>query len=386
MLKVAGFQLGRSAARLSLPVPFSAVWSLGGNGQATSLVRLQHTTRFSTLRQFNSISRGLSAEKTRPPGQTTPSKAPHAADNVQLSTKQVEFETSADSDVNSFTTPRLDPSIPHPTGRQSTQDPGVSELQPEYQRDSGPEANSIAKEPDSTFDETSPISLPDLTQGIPSTIDAELAQRRQDGRPQNRDLSLAEAEGTAGSNQAGEAGRSRPSYISDLERRRQRAANYLLTFLLVSTIGTTVFLGRNWDTPEEEAAHYDAPSGWGLLAFWRRIKARVNGVTSYYTEPTSTKLLPDREADRPDHFLALSLEDLLIHSEWSREHGWRLAKRPGVDYFLQYLSQYYEIAIWTSMPFATAVGMLVKLDPYRLAYPMFREATRYQNGEHIKVS
>lgn len=31
-----------------------------------------------------------------------------------------------------------------------------------------------------------------------------------------------------------------------------------------------------------------------------------------------------------------------------RQHGWRVAKRPGVDYFLAYLSQFYEIVIFTS--------------------------------------
>ena len=31
-----------------------------------------------------------------------------------------------------------------------------------------------------------------------------------------------------------------------------------------------------------------------------------------------------------------------------RQHGWRTAKRPGVDYFLAYVSQFYEVVIFTS--------------------------------------
>ena len=31
-----------------------------------------------------------------------------------------------------------------------------------------------------------------------------------------------------------------------------------------------------------------------------------------------------------------------------RQHGWRTAKRPGVDYFIAYLSQFYEIVIFTT--------------------------------------
>lgn len=42
--------------------------------------------------------------------------------------------------------------------------------------------------------------------------------------------------------------------------------------------------------------------------------------------------------------LILDLEGLLVHAEWTREHGWRTAKRPGVDYFLLYLSQFYEVS------------------------------------------
>ena len=33
-----------------------------------------------------------------------------------------------------------------------------------------------------------------------------------------------------------------------------------------------------------------------------------------------------------------------------RAHGWRTVKRPGVDYFLSYLSQFYEIVLFTSQP------------------------------------
>ena len=33
-----------------------------------------------------------------------------------------------------------------------------------------------------------------------------------------------------------------------------------------------------------------------------------------------------------------------------RVNGWKTAKRPGVDYFLAYLSQFYEIVLFTSQP------------------------------------
>ena len=43
-------------------------------------------------------------------------------------------------------------------------------------------------------------------------------------------------------------------------------------------------------------------------------------------------------------------EDLALIILFQRNHGWRTAKRPGVDYFLGYLSQFYEIVIFTTQP------------------------------------
>ncbi len=80
--------------------------------------------------------------------------------------------------------------------------------------------------------------------------------------------------------------------------------------------------------------------------------------------------------------LCLSLEDNLVHSEWTREHGWRVAKRPGVDYFLHYLSQYYEIVVFTSVPMFMAEPVLRKLDPYHFIHVAAdSEATKYKDGE-----
>ncbi|CRK40037.1 hypothetical protein BN1723_015650, partial [Verticillium longisporum] len=71
--------------------------------------------------------------------------------------------------------------------------------------------------------------------------------------------------------------------------------------------------------------------------------------------------------------------------EWSREHGWRVAKRPGVDYFLRYLSQYYELVLFTSVPFAIGEPLVRKLDPFRfIMWPLYREATKYNDGEIVK--
>lgn len=176
-------------------------------------------------------------------------------------------------------------------------------------------------------------------------------------------------------------------YETSLDRRKARMANIMYALMLAAGVAGMGYLGRNWETDEEEGAHPEQPSGWGLGLWYNRVKARMGDLTSYYKDPAFPKLLPDEDPNmRQPYTLVISLEDLLVHSEWSREHGWRVAKRPGVDYFLRYLNQYYELVLFTTVPSMMADQVLRKLDPYRIIrWPLFREATRYKDGEYIKV-
>ena len=162
---------------------------------------------------------------------------------------------------------------------------------------------------------------------------------------------------------------------------------YFAASLGLLALTTPIYLGRNWETEEEERLHPKAPNGWGVGLFANRLRARLTSTLDHYTEPAFQKLLPDPDPMffRP-YTLVLSLEDLLVHSEWTREHGWRMAKRPGLDYFLRYLSSYYEIVVFTSVPSMIAAPALQKLDPFGIApFRLFREATRYENSEYVKV-
>ena len=230
--------------------------------------------------------------------------------------------------------------------------------------------------------------LPDLTQGIPSTLDYE-GTDAQKGKSSLVSLNLTEdpaQPSTGGGRDGGDLPKS--AYVSSLERRRRRLVKYMLASLALMAVTGSIYMGRNWESEEEEKQFIEAPSGWGLGLFYRRVKARINALTDWFTEPAFPKLLPDPDPQwARTHTLVISLEDMLLHSEWSREHGWRMAKRPGVDYFLRYLSQYYELVIWSSVPWAIGDPIVRKFDPFRIVtWPLFREATRYINGDHVKVS
>lgn len=128
--------------------------------------------------------------------------------------------------------------------------------------------------------------------------------------------------------------------------------------------------------------------GEGLSGHYNRLKNNFNEMMDYFNKPAFKVLLPDPlppPHQRP-YTLIVDLEGLLVNSNWDRAQGWRTAKRPGVDYFLGYLSQFYEIVLFTSQPMYTAAGVAEKLDPFTnyLPYKLFRESTRYVNGKVVK--
>ncbi|KAL4937515.1 mitochondrial import inner membrane translocase subunit tim50 [Aspergillus oleicola] len=277
---------------------------------------------------------------------------------------------------------------------KSEQQEQYSAEQAEFTTDADPKANTanttsqVSGSPESSStppkQDAPQKPLPDLTQGIPSTLAAELEAR---SKPRSSgSLNLTEDPSRFEEDYSEDGRGDNPNYESSLDRKRARMANLMYAFFLLGSVGGMAYLGRGWDTVEEENAHPEAPSGWGFGLWYNRIKARYGDITSYYKDPAFPKLLPDEDPNlRQPYTLVLSMEDLLVHSEWSREHGWRVAKRPGVDYFLRYLNQYYELVLFTSVPSMMADQVLRKLDPYRIIrWPLFREATRYKDGEYIK--
>jgi import inner membrane translocase subunit TIM50 len=273
-------------------------------------------------------------------------------------------------------------------GGQKSQDPAYSELTGEFNTNASPSENTTPQsQPSSDFEQAPSKPLPDLTRGIPSTLEYETMGSTSSGRPEGFPLNLTE-DPTMGGSGRGKGELPASAYISSSEKKRLKVANYMYGSFVISCLLGYVYLGRNWDDQDEESKHPDAPSGWALGLMWSRVKARLGDQLNYYNEPAFKKLLPDPDPSfaRP-YTLVLSLEDLLVHSEWSREHGWRMAKRPGVDYFIRYLSQYYELVIFTSIPWAIAEPIIKKLDPYHIVqWPLFREATLYEKGEYVKVS
>ncbi|KAI1076205.1 HAD-like domain-containing protein [Whalleya microplaca] len=305
-----------------------------------------------------------------------PRNAPSANSQSQNQSQQQQTPSAQPSQSAQSSKPSPSPASASPSVQPSQ---GVAESQT-----SATETPKTPEKPEAP--ETSKpdfSSLPDLTQGIPSTLEYETS-----GATKKSELAAIEEEETPETEGGGGRGRGElpaSAYMSSTEKRRIKVANRMYAAALALGLLGIAYLGRDWEE-DEAAAHTDIPNGWSIGLWWKRAAARIDDTTSYYKEPAFDKLLPDPDPmfERP-YTLCISLEDMLVHSEWTREHGWRVAKRPGVDYFLHYLSQYYELVLFTSVPFTMGEPLVRKLDPFRfIVWPLFREATKYNDGEIVK--
>jgi len=113
----------------------------------------------------------------------------------------------------------------------------------------------------------------------------------------------------------------------------------------------------------------------------------IDEKSSHYLDPISDKLLPDHPPDAMyiPHTLVLDLDDTLINSNWNRERGWRVFKRPGVDPFLEHLAQFYEMVVFTDQLLTYGEPILERLDPKRyVTHRLYRESAQYKHGEYIR--
>ncbi|KAG6909186.1 hypothetical protein DXG01_001700 [Tephrocybe rancida] len=180
--------------------------------------------------------------------------------------------------------------------------------------------------------------------------------------------------------------RSSKGSLSSAERQRRYVGRVALAMLAVAFAANTVHMGREWEEDELSAKKLtieNAPST--RLA---RTKERFTDLFDYFNKPAWPELLPPPypPPHQKPYTLLISIDDLLVTSTWDRQHGWRTAKRPGVDYFLAYISQFYEVVIFTTQNYYTALPILEKLDRYNfyITHRLCREATRSINGKIVK--
>lgn len=129
-----------------------------------------------------------------------------------------------------------------------------------------------------------------------------------------------------------------------------------------------------------------------MLAFFQMVKRRIVQDIANHIVVSTLRLaccrfkIPNVPHDIPPPItLIVDLESTLVSSTWDRKHGWRHAKRPGVDQFLYEMGQHFELVVFTPTMDAIAHPVVHALDPRGFAmHRLFRDATYYKNGVHIK--
>ncbi|KAF9360892.1 mitochondrial inner membrane protein required for protein import [Mortierella sp. NVP85] len=180
-------------------------------------------------------------------------------------------------------------------------------------------------------------------------------------------------------------GKNKPSKIGKTPTHPALYAFYGL--LGITTVGFAYNLGCPYPGEEGVKDAENHPEEAFFAGYIRRAQERHQAFRDKLANPIWDKLLPDPlpAPYQQPYTLVINLDNTLIHSTWDKDHGWRVAKRPGAEYFLAYLFQHYEIVIFTTQTVDTALRILDKLDPYQYApYRLFRESTRYINGKHVK--
>jgi len=158
-----------------------------------------------------------------------------------------------------------------------------------------------------------------------------------------------------------------------------------ITFgLIISAVG---FLGKpDEDKEPEQDLYHQAPT---VLAYIYRFRDRLHEYRESFVEPSSELLLPDPLPEpyiQPKYTLVIELTDVLVHPEYDRSSGWRYRKRPGITPFLKALTlPMFEIVIYTHENGFSAAPVIDGLDPEGfIMYKLFRDATKYTNGTHVK--
>lgn len=177
---------------------------------------------------------------------------------------------------------------------------------------------------------------------------------------------------------------------------------------ILTTVGNAAFLGllgtgaffgyytARYDTDtlqtvvqetHKEENQFVGSSAWiPVMEWYLEQRIYLQSEIKKYQDPPSEALLPPLPQGASHvRTLVLDLDDLLVHSDWTRGRGWRTFKRPGAEDFLKQMAQLYEIVLYTHALPTYADPILDRLDPSRfIVYRLYRDSTLYQHGHHVR--
>ncbi|WVN87596.1 uncharacterized protein L203_102779 [Cryptococcus depauperatus CBS 7841] len=318
---------------------------------------LPSSARFIRIRSSNPSS----------PGQPSPAERPPTVPEEIDSPEKFEPTSTTPAESTHLESLRSSPAegTEEPAGTTSTPfEPPQPSSPSSAHVSSSPKTSNLSEQSETIMD-----SVPDYSKLPSLDINPELNAQNAIAEPKTAN------EGGEGE-QRRRTGAGRKEYVSSIDKQRKMWIRFGYGALLVGGVGAVLAMGG------EKAGEANGGN------MFTTVKTNMSELFDIFNKPAFKTLLPDPlppPHQRP-YTLVIDLEGLLVHSSWDRVHGWRTAKRPGVDYFLGYLSQFYEIVLFTSQPLYTAAPVVEKIDPYQafMPYRLFRESTRYVNGKVVK--
>ncbi|KAJ3155464.1 mitochondrial inner membrane protein required for protein import [Geranomyces variabilis] len=230
------------------------------------------------------------------------------------------------------------------------------------------------------------------TQGLDLFAQAALNQKRREAQANPMAAAAADIDPTANPGEGTgapvdplEAERQRKwKEEAEKEQKKQMAKTYrfLGGSLLAVAFGSFIYLGA----PDDSQKLQDGESLWTNYHHraWENLQKFRTDLAGHGKE----KLLPDALAPPYSRPLTLCIEltDALVHLEWDKSVGWRVATRPGVKQFLANLGRTYEVVIFTSSPGYLAEPVCAAFDPYFFytMYRLYRDHTILKDGHYVK--
>lgn len=122
---------------------------------------------------------------------------------------------------------------------------------------------------------------------------------------------------------------------------------------------------------------------------WNDMRASMSGVGKTFREPLVERFLPAPQLDPfgvAPRTLVIDLEGTLVKCSWSREHGWRITKRPGVDIFLTRMARAgYELVIFSDNYESLAMEIVDNLDSKQVCqHRLYKECITWRDGKFVK--
>ncbi|PAV71964.1 hypothetical protein WR25_16662 isoform F [Diploscapter pachys] len=170
--------------------------------------------------------------------------------------------------------------------------------------------------------------------------------------------------------------------------RNTRIGGYVLMGSTV--VGFIFFCGYYGRAPRDEQGNVIGDEFMGsYLAPFYRILNSFKLWRDYVVEPAREKLLPDPLPAgylQPKYTIIIEMKNVLVHPEWTYKTGYRFAKRPALEYFLDVVGYpNFEVVIYTSESMMTGGPVVESFDPkQRIMYKLFRDCTKYMHGHHVK--